>query len=1169
MDPTLSLPPRLAPRAAGLPAGAAEPVQPMGSTMTVSPRTAAARASMEAALSDETRFVERGELGRGGMGRVMLAHDRHLERVVAIKQSLSEDAAHQLRFAREVRITARLEHPSIVPIHDAGCDTAGQPYYVMRRLEGQPLDELVCKTASPDERLAMVPHVLAAADAAGYAHAQGIIHRDIKPSNILVGRYGETWLIDWGLARELAPAIEEPSTDTRTPLLPLAESDGLTRAGDVVGTPGFVAPEQARGEAVDERADVYSLGATLLYALTGQLVYPERTPARLLERAAAAAPIQLDRHTRALPGALLAIVAAATASRREARYRSGAALAADLRRFLTGQLVAAHQYSRGERLRRFVRQHRNALVISTAATLALVAGGAFSLHRIIDERDRASAAERRAVAQRTLAEKRNDQLLLERARTFARPQPTAALATLKRLPAASEAWPAAWGVAAQAAASGVSFGLGGHQGNAYALAFSPDGARLVSGGDDGLVQAHELARRASLPLAREPARINHVLWLDDEHVLYGVGGELVSVAIARDLSSRQLRRRELAALHAETLAPDDDRRRLATVVRKLHLVRAGGRALLRYSVDETLYQIDAALTEAPRRLSEAESLVGSAIGTAVIAGGELRWIDAEGESVLLDPHADPTLIAAIDETARRLALSTMTEVRELALPGASAAPLHRWPLVQIRHLTYSPSGLCMSTGVRSRIARPALPYPGRADRATSAAAPPPGAWMLSDELIHGQLHHIDKSDRGCSFFEYSGRATVIYDDRQLSIAATGTPITAVATSPRSGAFAALHRGGSLEVWPAQMAPKIVPVTLSSVSTISASSRALYLYDMDQLSELDRATGAITPLLRGVWGAGTTVVELDDRHLLIYYASLSTLSVFDRDAKRFLYSHKDLSTIATRSIDLARAQGADAPALQLIARGGEISSFEPATGRLTPLVTVGEPLLGLAMFGNYAIACGAQTTWRIDLRAAGTDASSTALPSTPHDGRLPAAIDGSGTLWLASERGLVRWDGVTRREHELPARVIEILPHHWLGVLVRDANGAVHTFSPDGQLRRSVATSTAAVLSPLVPYAVWLAPGSGALVLGDLVGGEHISLPLGRAPGTTFSVDEDGAIVVLSLIEQRLLIFPPLLPHRAEELAAWLGAVTNAEIEIDSSEPRWNLGPSPIIKLPGP
>ncbi|HSD90130.1 MAG TPA: serine/threonine-protein kinase, partial [Kofleriaceae bacterium] len=184
------------------------------------------------------RFEPRGELGRGGMGRVDEAFDRALGREVAIKHMLSHSDVDLARFEREARITARLEHPGIVPIHDAGRSADGTPYYVMRRVDGQPLSELVDGKPLAD-RLRLVPNILAACDATGFAHARGIVHRDIKPTNILIGPFGETLLIDWGLAREVesreAAAPSQPPSDP-----------SLTRAGTVAGTPGFMSPEQAR-----------------------------------------------------------------------------------------------------------------------------------------------------------------------------------------------------------------------------------------------------------------------------------------------------------------------------------------------------------------------------------------------------------------------------------------------------------------------------------------------------------------------------------------------------------------------------------------------------------------------------------------------------------------------------------------------------------------------------------------------------------------------------------------------------------------------------------------------------------------------------------------------------------------------------------------------------------
>ena len=210
----------------------------------------------------DDRFETRSELGRGGMGRVDEAFDRALGRPVAIKHMLSPSGTELARFEREVRITARLEHPGIVPIHDAGRSADGTPYYVMRRVDGRPLSE-VARDKSLDERLALVPNVLAACDAVAFAHARGVIHRDIKPTNILIGPFGETLMIDWGLAREISG-----DTLADTPSLP--SQPDLTRAGTVAGTPGFMSPEQARGEGVDARADVFALGVTLFYVLAGR-----------------------------------------------------------------------------------------------------------------------------------------------------------------------------------------------------------------------------------------------------------------------------------------------------------------------------------------------------------------------------------------------------------------------------------------------------------------------------------------------------------------------------------------------------------------------------------------------------------------------------------------------------------------------------------------------------------------------------------------------------------------------------------------------------------------------------------------------------------------------------------------------------------------------------------
>src|SRR5689334_362904 len=145
------------------------------------------------------RYRLGAELGRGGMGRVVEAFDTQLGRTVALKEVLPKQDQPNIskRFRREVQITARLEHASIVPLYDSGTTSDGRPFYVMRRVSGKPLDQLIERARGLPERLAMLPNLLSAMDAIGHAHRRGVIHRDLKPANILVGELGETVVIDW------------------------------------------------------------------------------------------------------------------------------------------------------------------------------------------------------------------------------------------------------------------------------------------------------------------------------------------------------------------------------------------------------------------------------------------------------------------------------------------------------------------------------------------------------------------------------------------------------------------------------------------------------------------------------------------------------------------------------------------------------------------------------------------------------------------------------------------------------------------------------------------------------------------------------------------------------------------------------------------------------------
>jgi eukaryotic-like serine/threonine-protein kinase len=315
---------------------------------------AAATSGPPAPRPDDRYVIER-EIAQGGMGRVFVGRDRRLGRDVAVKVLLDGDPIAARRFEREARVAARLQHPGIVTVYDAGFWPTGEPYLVMKHVLGRSFDRVIADAETLDDRLALLPHLIAVADALAYAHDQGIIHRDLKPSNVVVGAFGETVVIDWGLAKDLrADEPDEPAAPRVRPLPARAE---LTVEGAVLGTPSYMAPEQAAGQPVDVRADVYALGALLFQTLTGTPPTPEPVGG------AAAALTGLEPRA---PADLVAIAAQALAPDRERRYASAFDLAEDLKRFQTGQLVAAHRYSLPARARRLVARHPVPAVLALA-----------------------------------------------------------------------------------------------------------------------------------------------------------------------------------------------------------------------------------------------------------------------------------------------------------------------------------------------------------------------------------------------------------------------------------------------------------------------------------------------------------------------------------------------------------------------------------------------------------------------------------------------------------------------------------------------------------------------------------------------------------------------------------------------------------------------------------
>jgi WD40 repeat protein len=321
------------------------------------------------------------EVARGGMGRILAARDLRVGRPVAVKELLGRSRQLAARFEREARVTARLQHPGIVPIYEIGRWPDGTPFYAMRMVDGGTLRDTINHAGTLAARLALLPAVIAATEAVAFAHGQRVIHRDLTPSNVLVGQYGETVVIDWGLAKDLADtSAEEPETGA-------SGSGELTSAGAVIGTAAYMPPEQAHARPVDERADVYALGAILYHLLAGQPPY--RGQQDLLAAVKAGPPRPVEALEPAAPRDLLSIVVKAMARDPAARYPSARELADELKRFQTGRMVEAHEYTTFERMRRFVRRNRAPLTVTAIAACALAGVGVTLLGRVYRERSAA------------------------------------------------------------------------------------------------------------------------------------------------------------------------------------------------------------------------------------------------------------------------------------------------------------------------------------------------------------------------------------------------------------------------------------------------------------------------------------------------------------------------------------------------------------------------------------------------------------------------------------------------------------------------------------------------------------------------------------------------------------------------------------------------------------
>ena len=437
-----------------------------------------------------------GEVAVGGIGRIRRAREDRLGRPVALKELRSQaDARVEARFVREALITARLQHPSIIPIYEAGRWPSGELFYAMKLVAGRSLAEAL-EGRSYEQRLELLPHVLDVAEAIAYAHSRRILHRDLKPSNILVGEFGETVVIDWGLAKDLS-SHQEARSPEHTPArgsafdaysLAEEEDELLTVMGAVMGTPAYMPPEQAGGRAVDERADVYAIGAILYHLLAGCPPYEGSAPMKIVKQVLTGPPVPLQKRNPGVAQDLSAIVEKSMARAPLSRYPTARELAEDLRRFLNGQIVGAYRYSLNELFRRFAGRHRGALIVGLASLTVIAALSVVGLRRLVAEWRRAETKQGEAEQARRIAVEHADDLTLMHARAAVEHDPNQALAWLESVSPAFSRWSAARVVAADAKAHGIAMVLSGHKGAVNDVVFSRDGATLATCSDDHTVR---------------------------------------------------------------------------------------------------------------------------------------------------------------------------------------------------------------------------------------------------------------------------------------------------------------------------------------------------------------------------------------------------------------------------------------------------------------------------------------------------------------------------------------------------------------------------------------------------------------------------------------------------------------------------------------------------------